>query len=307
MKKTYLYVPFKPFYDEWNSQNLASSKTLDHYRDKYKYSNADDHKMKRPNPNVMIYPGEIDPQFRVDVELKRKHGLWEKKSTDIYAKNSDGTATLTHKPTKEGKQTTVTALDGNEAKFGFEARKEYPEKQINSETLAVENTERIRSLAIVKRADTLAIEGHGMNKPMPGLGDENLLGSFNSDKSRWAFITAVQLAQMLKSDGLPTNHILIKLNSCYGGGPYPNDDFGFNDSFAKSLAVALGGLNYDDIIVSGAQGKLIGQEYTIPEVQHADAELAAKRANRRYWNAKGVEQRWTDVNEILIREMQAVK
>jgi hypothetical protein len=301
MKKTYLYVPFKPFYDEWNSQNLASRKTQDHYRDKYKYSGTDDHKMERPNPNVMVYPGKIDPQFRVDIELKRKHGLSEKKSTDIYAKNSDGPATLTHKPTKEGKPTTVTALEGDEAKFGFDTQKAYPEKQINSETLAVENTERIRSLAIVERADTLAIEGHGMNKPMPGLGNENLLGSFNNDKSRWAFITAVQLAQMLKSDGLRTNHILIKLNSCYGGGPYPHDDFGFNDSFAKSLAMALGGLNYDDIIVSGAQGKLIGQEYTVPEKQDADVQLAAKRANRRYWNAKGVERTWTDVNEILLR------
>ena len=306
MKKTYLYVPFKPCYDAWNSDNLASSTTLEHYRDKYKYGGADDREKKRPNPNVMVYPGKIDPQFRVDIELKYKHGLWEKKSTDIYAKNPDGTATLTHKPAKEGKQTTVTALDGDEAKFGFETRREYPEKQINSETLASENTERIRSLAIVKRADTLAIEGHGMNKPMPGLGDGNLLGSFNSDKSRWAFITAVQLAQMLKSDGLPTDHILIKLNSCYGGGPYPSDDFGFNDSFAKSLAVALDGLNYHDIIVSGAQGKLIGKEYTVPEEQHAEERLAAKRANRRYWNAKGVEQTWTDVNELLLRESQAL-
>ena len=304
MKKTYLYVPFKPFYDEWNSQNLASSKTLDHYRDKYKYGGADDHEMKRPNPNVMIYPGKIDPRFRVDIEKKYKHGLWEKKSTDIYAKNPDGTATLTHKPTKEGQQTTVTPLEGNKAQFGFETNKEYPEKQINSETLAVENTERIRSLTIVKRPDTLAIEGHGMNKPMPGLSDENLLGSFSSDQSRWAFITAVQLAQMLKGDGLPTNHILIKLNSCYGGGPYPNDDFGFNDSFAKSLAVALGALNYNDIIVSGAQGKLIGQEYTVPE--EAEGQLASKRANRRYWNAKGTEQTWTDVNEILLRERRAL-
>jgi len=305
MKKTYLYVPFKPFYDEWNSQNLASSKTLEHYRDKYKYSSADDREMKRPNANVMIYPGKIDPKFRVDIELKYKHGVWEKKSTDIYAKNPDGKATLTHKPAKEGRETTVTPLAGNEAKFGFETKKEYPEKQINSETLAVENTERIRSLAIVKRADTLAIEGHGMNKPMPALGDENLLASFNSSKSRWAFITAVQLAQMLKSDGLPTNHILIKLNSCYGGGPYPNDDFGFSASFAKSLALALGELNYNDIIVSGAQGKLIGQEYTVPEAQDAKVELAAKRANRRYWNAKGGEQTWTAVNEILLRERQA--
>lgn len=306
MKKTYLYVPFKPFYDEWNSQNLASRNTLKHYSDKYKYGGPDDHEMKRPNPNVMIHPGKIDPQFRVDIELKYKHGVWEKKSTDIYAKHSDGTSTLTHKPNKEGKQATVTALEADEAKFGFETEKEYPEKQINSETLAVENTERIRSLAVVKRADTLAIEGHGMNKPMPGLSDENLLGSFNSDKSRWAFITAVQLAQMLKSDGLPADHILIKLNSCYGGGPYPNEDFGFNDSFAKSLAVALGGLNYHDIIVSGAQGKLIGMDHTIPEAQDADVKLAAKRANRRYWNAKGAEQTWADVNEIQLRAVQAL-
>ena len=70
MKKTYLYVPFKPFYDEWNSQNLASSKTLDHYRGRYKYSGADDQQMERPNPNVMIYPGKIDPQYRVDIEFK---------------------------------------------------------------------------------------------------------------------------------------------------------------------------------------------------------------------------------------------
>jgi hypothetical protein len=304
MKKTYLYVPFKPCYDEWNSKNLSSSKTLDHYRDKYKYGGADDHTMKRPNPNVMIYPGRIEPRFRVEIERKYKHGLWEKTSTNIYAKNPGGSATLTRKPTKENQPTTVTPLEGNETHFAFETNKEYPEKQINSETLAVENTERVRSLTIVKRLDTLAIEGHGMNKPMPGLSDENLLGSYSNDGSHSAYITAVQLAQMLKDDGLPTNHILIKLNSCYGGGPYPSDNFGFNESFANSLALALGALNYNDIIVSGAQGKLVGQEYTVPE--KAEGHLASNRANRRYWNAKGAEQTWTDVNGILLRERGAL-
>lgn len=95
---------------------------------------------------------------------------------------------------------------------------------------------------------------------------------------------------MMKNDGLNTNHVLIQLETCFGGSAFSGEELEFDSSFAKLLAIALGTLDYKHIIVSGCQGKLISLEYTTPEL--GASELKAKNKNRRFFDADGGELEW---------------
>jgi len=66
-------------------------------------------------------------------------------------------------------------------------------------------------------------------------------------------ISARNLAEMLKLDGLSKLHRYIKLNSCYAAGGH---DFALSATFAQELAIELGKIGYKRVRVGGYQNKL---------------------------------------------------
>ena len=67
-------------------------------------------------------------------------------------------------------------------------------------------------------------------------------------------LSDTRLAQMIKMDGLGTNHRIIKLNSCFGAGGGVERNVNPETSFAAAIAAELGRLGYSKIRVGGFPG-----------------------------------------------------
>lgn len=136
-------------------------------------------------------------------------------------------------------------------------------------------------LSVVEDDATLIINAHGDDEKnvlsAKARGKYNLLHIITQNR-KWKDITASDLADQLRRDGLPLTHCKIKLLSCWSGGPGINDTTRTAPAggpMAQVLAKELGNRKYNQIEVCGYRGVvvLLGDSNERPKVYATDDEI----------------------------------
>jgi hypothetical protein len=154
-----------------------------------------------------------------------------------------------------------------------------------------------KPLKQVGSADILIINAHGSRSNVAiGYQSGETLAGYNErreaiHKDKWNMLSDTRLAQMIKMDGLGTNHRMIKLNSCFGAGGGVERNVNPETSFAAAIAAELGRLGYSKIRVGGFPGahgrKAIGADKRGRLTDAGGTELGLSRGKRMWFGPDG--------------------
>ncbi|MBC7622160.1 MAG: hypothetical protein H7232_02105 [Aeromicrobium sp.] len=164
----------------------------------------------------------------------------------------------------------------------------------------------LKPLSVVGQDDILIISAHGLggagNPANPNLVAAKIHVPNGADTT--AGIEVEWLAQRIKKDGLTTSIKTIQLSICYsglaGGTVFnpgtkivnPEDDAS-SASLASLLAIELGKLGYDKLLVSGATGEVSGNKVSLGFFEGCPQNVSFESGSRQF-DTKG--NRIADVN-----------